>query len=283
MRGRAEGARRLTRADASIYAVLTMASLFALAPLLWALSTSLKVRTQIFAAPPVWWPRPVTFENYAQVLFGSPMPRYVVNTLVVAVLSILLVLVAASHTAYATARLRMRGREVLAFAILATSMVPIISLLTPLYAMWARLGLHDTYVGLALVYAAWQLPATIWFIRGFVEAVPRSLEEAAMLDGCSQWQCFYRIILPIIQPGLVAAAILVFIAVWNDFLLATTLTISEERRLVQVGFYHYIGDTGVEWGRFMAFAMVAVLPILVMFVALRNRLLRGLVSGAMKG
>jgi ABC-type glycerol-3-phosphate transport system permease component len=211
------------------------------------------------------------------------MPRYLFNTLVVAVLSIGLVLITASHAAYATARLPFRGREVVAFVILATSMVPVISLLTPIYAMWTHLGLHDTYLGVALVYAAWQLPASIWFIRSFVEAVPKSLEEAAMLDGCSRWQCFYKIIVPIIQPGLVAAAILVFIAVWNDFLLATTLTISQERRLIQVGFYQYIGDTGVEWGRFMAFAVVATLPIILMFVALRDRLLRGLVSGAMKG
>ncbi len=238
---------------------------------------------QVLAYPPVWIPHPVTFEHYREVLFGSNMPRFLWNTLVVALMSILLVLALATHTAYAAARVRFRGRELTLFMILATSMVPIISLLTPLYLVWTRLGLHDSYLGMTLVYAAWQVPTAIWLIRGFVEAVPQGVEEAAMIDGCSQWQCLSRIVLPIIQPGLAATAILIFIYVWNDFLLATTLTISEERRLLQVGLYRYLGDLGVEWGRFTAYTVLATLPIILMFVALQKRLLKGLVAGAMKG
>ncbi len=265
------------------YAFLVAMAVFALAPLVWALLTSLKVKTQVLAYPPVWIPSPLTFENYGAVLFGSNMPRYLLNTFVVAVLAIAVALALASHTAYAASRFRFRGRETTLFIILSASMVPIISLLTPLYLVWTRIGLHDTYAGVSLAYAACQVPTAIWLIRGFVDAVPREVEEAAMLDGCGAWQCFYRIVLPIIQPGLAAAGILIFIYVWNDFLLATTLTISEEHRLIQVGLYRYLSDLGVEWGRFTAYTVLATLPIIVMFVAVQKRLLEGLVAGAMKG
>lgn len=275
--------RRVTPAAVASYAVLVATSIFALAPLLWALLTSFKVKTQVLAYPPVWLPDPATLEHYRAVLFGSNMPRYLLNTLVVALASIAIAIVLATHTAYAATRFRFRGRELTLFLILSASMVPIISLLTPLYLAWSRVGLHDSYLGVALAYAAWQVPTAIWLIRGFVEAIPREVEEAAMIDGCGSWQCFYRIVLPIIQPGLAAAAILIFIYVWNDFLLATTLTISEERRLIQVGLYRYLSDLGVEWGRFTAYTVLATLPIVVMFVALQKRLLQGLVSGAMKG
>lgn len=265
------------------YGVLGAAALVAIAPLAWAVLTSFKVKTQVLAYPPVWWPSPLTFENYREVLFGSNMPRYLVNTLVVALISIVIALVLATHTAYAATRFRFRGREVTMFVILSASMVPIISLLTPLYLVWTRLGLHDSYIGVSLAYAAWQTPTAIWLIRGFVEAVPKEVEEAAMLDGCGPWQTFYWIVLPMIQPGLAAAAILIFIYIWNDFLLATTLTLSEERRLIQVGLYRYLGDLGVEWGRFTAYTVLAVLPIVMMFVALQKRLMKGLTAGAMKG
>jgi len=265
------------------YGLLLLAALLALAPLLWALLTSLKVKTQVLAYPPVWWPTPITLENYRSVLVGSNMPRYLLNTVIVGLLTIFIVLVLASHTAYAAARFKFRGKEIILFSILSASMVPIISLLTPLYLVWTRIGLHNSYIGVSLAYAAWQVPTAIWLLRGFVEAVPREIEEAAMIDGCSQWQCFYRVVIPVVQPGLAAAGILIFIFVWNDFLLATTLTITEERRLIQVGLYRYLSDLGVEWGRFTAYTILAILPIITMFVALQRKLLKGLVAGAMKG
>lgn len=265
------------------YVVLLATSIFSLFPLLWAFLTSLKVKTQVLAYPPVWWPNPITFENYQNVLLGSNMPRYLFNTIIVGLLTVLIVLVLANHTAYAAARFKFRGKEIILFLILSASMVPIISLLTPLYLVWTKLGLHNSYIGLSLAYGAWQVPTAIWLMRGFIEAVPREIEEAAMMDGCGHWQSFYRVVFPIVQPGLAAAGILIFIFIWNDFLLATTLTITEERRMIQVGLYRYLSDLGVEWGRFTAYTILAILPIIAMFVTLQKRLLKGLVAGAMKG
>lgn len=265
------------------YAVMVSVSLFALGPIVWALITSLKETAEVLAFPPVWFPTRVILDNYRAVIFDSHLLLYMENTLWVALIAIAIILVMATHAAYAAARFRFRGREAIMFGILISSMVPLVSLLTPLYLVWAKIGLYDSYLGLALVFAAWQMPTTIWLIRGFVEAVPYEIEEAALIDGCGRWKCLYKIVLPIIQPGLAAAAILIFIFIWNDFLIATTLSISDQHRLMQVGLYRYVGDLGVVWGRFTAYTMLAILPVILIFVILQKRLTVGLVAGAIKG
>ncbi|MGB3271369.1 MAG: carbohydrate ABC transporter permease [Xanthobacteraceae bacterium] len=265
------------------YAVLVLTALFAILPIIWAFLTSLKDRGEILAYPPVFIPTSMTLENYRSVIFGSGLLNYMFNTMLVAIIAIGIVLIAASHCAYAVSRVRFYGRESLMFLILAASMVPLVSLLSPLYLIWSGLGLYDTYRGMALVFAAWQTPTAVWLIRGFIEAVPYEVEEAAMIDGCSKWKCFYRIVLPVVQPGLVATAIVIFIFIWNDFLIATALTISDSRRLMQVGLYRYLGDLGVDWGRFTAYTILSILPVVVVFVTLQKRLISGLVGGAIKG
>ncbi|MCL4745399.1 MAG: carbohydrate ABC transporter permease [Burkholderiaceae bacterium] len=275
--------RRIRPVEVVSYAVLVLAALFAILPILWALLTSMKDIREILAYPPVFVPSSLTIENYRSVILGSGFLRYLFNTMLVAAIAIGIVLVAASHCAYAVSRIRFRGVEGLMFLILTASMVPLVSLLSPLYLIWSDLGLYDTYFGMALVFAAWQTPTAVWLIRGFIEAVPYEIEEAAMIDGCSKWKCFYKIVLPIVQPGLVATAIVIFIFIWNDFLIATALTISDSRRLMQVGLYRYLGDLGVDWGRFTAYTILSILPVVAVFVTLQKRLISGLVGGAIKG
>ncbi len=265
------------------YLIMLGASLFALSPLIWALLTSLKETNEILIFPPVWVPSRITLEHYRAVIFDSNVIRYMANTMLVAAVAILMILALGTHAAYAAARFRFRGRDTIMFVILFSSMVPLVSLLTPLYLVWARIDLYESYFGLALVFAAWQLPTTIWLIRGFIGAVPFEIEEAALIDGCSRWKCFYKIVLPIVQPGLTAAAIVVFIFIWNDFLVATTLSISEQHRMMQVGLYRYVGDLGVDWGRFTAYTILAIVPVVAIFVALQKRLISGLVAGSIKG
>lgn len=265
------------------YLFLCVMSVVAVGPLLWALLTSLKPNIQVLAYPPAWIPSPVTFSNYAAVLFDSGLPRYFSNTLLVGLVAIIITLAAASLAAYACTRFRFRGRKLAMAFILGASMVPLVSLLTSLYAVWTSTGLYDTTIGMALAYAAWQLPTAVLMIRGFIEAVPIEIEEAALVDGCTRWQCYRLIVLPIVQPGLVACGILMLIFIWNDFLIGTTLGVSETHRLVQVGLYRYLGDLGVDWGKFTAYVILAVLPVIILFVALRKRLVTGLMAGAVKG
>jgi len=269
--------------NAATYAVLSVASVIALGPILWGLTTSFKTSAGVVAMPPQWLPAPITLENYRLVLLNSSLPRCFLNSFIVAVCGVLLTLAVASHAGYAAARYRFPGKNGLLLMILATAMIPGISIMAPLYIVASQVGLHDTYWIQILIYSAWQVPSIVWLIRGFLESVPPDLEEAAMIDGCSRLRAFYQIVLPIAQPGLAAAAILVFVYIWNDFLIGAAFTVTEQMRPMQVGLYLFIRDSGVEWGRFMAYTMIGLIPILALFVALQRRFIQGLAAGATKG
>ncbi|HWT79175.1 MAG TPA: carbohydrate ABC transporter permease [Candidatus Acidoferrum sp.] len=269
--------------DAATYAVLGVASVVALGPILWGLATSFKTSAGVVAMPPQWLPAPVTFENYRLVLLNSSLPRCFLNSLVVALCGVTLTLAVGCHAGYAAARFTFPGKNGLLLMILATAMIPGISIMAPLYLVATKVGLHDTYWIQILIYSAWQVPSIVWLIRGFFESVPPDLEEAAMIDGCSRLRAFYHIVLPIAQPGLAAAAILVFVYIWNDFLIGAAFTVTEHMRPMQVGLYLFIRDSGVEWGRFMAYTMIGLIPIIGLFVALQRRFIQGLAAGATKG
>lgn len=265
------------------YGVLSVASLFAILPILWAVLTSIKEEGSILLFPPQWIPDPVTFENYSLVIRGSNMPRYFLNSLLVTLATILVSLIVSSHGGYAAARFSFRGKNSLLFLILLTVMIPGIAVLVPLYLLATRVGLHDTYWVLILVYSAWQVPMVLWLMRGFFETIPRELDEAALLDGCSRLQAFYQVIWPLTRPGLAAAAVVVFVNVWNEFILALTLTASDHMRLIPVGLYSYIGAYGIEWGKLMAAVSIALLPVIIVFLFLQRSFIRGLSSGSIKG
>jgi len=162
-------------------------------------------------------------------------------------------------------------------------MIPGICILPALYVMSIQLDLYDTYLILVLVLAAWQIPIITWVMKGFFDSLPKEIEEAAMIDGCSRLQTFYRIVLPLCQPGLAASAILVFIFVWNDWLIASSLTISIGMRTVNVGLYNYVTDLGIQWGRFSAYTIFSIVPVIVLFLLLQSRFIEGLTAGAQKG
>jgi multiple sugar transport system permease protein len=267
----------------ALYAVAVLAALFSLLPLLWALSTSLKTAAQVVQFPPRWWPSTVTLAEYGAVISGSNFARYLLNSLIVAGSTTVVTLALGLHAAYAAARFAFPAKRALLLILLATIMIPGIVVLVPLFLLASRLSLVDTYTVLIVVYSAWQLPTVVWFMRGFFEGLPRELDEAARVDGCSRLQAFYRVVLPLTGPGIVAAAILVFVWVWNEFILALTLTSSDSMRLIPVGLYYYVGAYGVEWGKLMAAALLAIVPVLVLFGLLQRHLIAGLTTGSVKG
>ncbi len=269
--------------DILTYVLLCLGCLAALAPILWGLLTSLKMETSVALYPPQWLPTPVTFEHYWVLLTTTGVSRFFLNSLVLSIGTILLGLVVAAPGAYAAARFQFRGKHTILLTILATSMIPGISILIPIYLLAIRTQLLNSYLFMILVYGAWLIPQAIWFIKGFVEVVPRELEEAALLDGCTVIGAFRRIVLPLIQPGLAAVAILFFIFVWNDFLIGAVLTSREEMRTVQVGLVRFVQDIGIFWGQFMAYAMLAIAPILFAFLILQRRFVEGLTRGGIKG
>lgn len=268
--------------DAVACGILAATALFCLFPIAWALITSLKTESSVVAYPPRWWPDPVSLESY-RLVFQSRMPRYYLNSALVAACTLALTLGLGSLGGYAAARLEFRGKRAVLFTLLATIMIPGIVVLVPLYLMANQVGLQDSYLGLVLVYSGWQVPTAVWLMRGFFEAIPKDLEEAALIDGCTPFQAFARVLLPLTRPGLAATAIVVFIWVWNEFIIALTLTASDEMRLVPVGLYLYVSSFGVEWGPLMAAVCVALLPVIFLFVLLQRQFIQGLTSGGIKG
>jgi ABC-type glycerol-3-phosphate transport system permease component len=265
------------------YAVLLLASSFALGPIYWIVNTSLKLERNNVSFPPQWWPNPISLQQYINVFLQSTLPRNYFNAAVLAIGTSFLVLVVGIHAGYAAARFQFRGKNALLFVLLSTVMVPGIVTLIPLYLLAVRLGLHDTYTILILVYAAWQTPTVVWILRAFFENIPRELDESALIDGCSRLGAFYRIVLPLSQPGLAAAAILVSVWVWNEFIIALNLTASDASRPLTVGLFFFIGESGIEWGKMAAGASGALVPVIVLFLFLQRRFIQGLTAGATKG
>lgn len=271
-------------AEITTYAILTLACLLAVAPIAWGLVTSLKQLEYIVAYPPHFLPIPFSLDHYIAILSEPSTYRYFMNSALLAVGTILLTILVAVPAAYAAARYRFRGRNGVMLGILAMSMIPGISILIPIYMLASKLGLINNFGYMILVYSAWMIPQAVWFIKGFIEVIPRDLDEAALIDGSSQFGILIRIVLPLIRPGLAAISILVFMFVWNDFLVNAVLASSEENRTVQVALVRFIQNTeGVSWGDFMAFAMLAILPVLAVFLIMQRSFVEGLSSGSVKG
>lgn len=265
-----------------IYVALVAAALFAVLPLAWGLSTSFKAESATLSDPS-WIPAQITFENYRLVLFESKIPIYLGNTLLVAGFTVLSTIIVAIFGAYAAARFRFRGKNTSLFLILMTSMIPGIAILVPLYFLAVQLGLYDSYAVMVVVYTAWQIPTVVWMLKGFFESIPDSIEEAGRVDGASPVRVMVQLIFPLAIPGIAASAVISFIYVWNDFLIASTLISTDEKRLVAVGLYNYLSQYGIVWGQLTAAVVITVIPIILVFVLMERRIVAGLSAGATKG
>lgn len=275
---------QLTRLEtASAYAALGLVLIFALIPVFWGLSTSLKMPLDIHRVPPSWLPPTVTLQNYATAVFDARFGRYLANTVFVVFASLILSTALALHAAWATVRFNFSGREGLLLLMWSTIMIPGIAVIVPLYTLSVDIGIHDTLWVLIIVYSAWLVPTLVWLLRGFIAAIPAELEEAARIDGCSRIGAFWRVSVPLLKPGLLAAGVLVFVMVWNEFLIGYSLTLSDENRMIQVGIYYFMTETGVEYGPLTAAAIAAIVPIVVLYALLQRAFLQGLTGGAVKG
>jgi ABC-type glycerol-3-phosphate transport system permease component len=252
-------------------------------PVFWALFTSFKTTHEIVGYPPTLFPHNFTLDHYVNAIVGAKMGKYFFNTIIVAIGAVVLTLVIGCHAGYAASRFSFPGKSAIMMVILISGMIPGIAVLVPLYMTATRLNLTDTFFALIMVYGGWRLFITVWLLRAFFDQIPRDLEEAALIDGCSRIQAFYRIILPLTQPGLAATAIMTFVLIWNDFIRAYALTTKSNMWLVQVGLFQFRTTYGINWGQLMAAVIFVSTPIIVMFVSLQSRFIEGLTAGATKG
>lgn len=266
---------------ASRYLALLVVCVLVLLPIYWGLITSLRPTDQIASGSTKWIPTSVTFAHYMFVFTQTNIPANLVTTLIVSVVSCAMTLVVSAHGAYACARFNFKGRNLALFALLATSMIPGIVTLLPQYLIASALGLIDTKLVLELVFTAWQIPLTVWILRGFFLKVPAELDEAAMVDGCTRLGAFYRVVLPLSVPGLAAAGVVVFVWCWNEFIIALTLT-SHNAVPLTVGLYTFESDAGVDYGSISAASMIALVPVLLIFIFLQRRFVQGLTAGSVR-
>ncbi len=256
--------------------------LYTLFPFYWAIISSLKNQNGLYQVPPQWWPRPLQVETYIELFTRKPFPHNILNSVVVNTGTTLLCLVVGTLGAYALARLQFRGRVAALGLILSVSMFPQITVVAPLYLLLRALHLLNTYWGLILPYLAFNLPLTTWILVSFFRGLPRELEEAAFVDGCTPHQTLYKIMLPLALPGIVTAGLLTFISAWNEFLFALLFTINDQARTVPVAIALFSGEHEVQWGSIMAAAVTVTLPVIVLALLTQRRIVSGLTAGAIK-
>ncbi|MEV4757958.1 carbohydrate ABC transporter permease [Micromonospora sp. NPDC049559] len=261
---------------------------FAVFPVFWMISTSVKPNREIFSATPRPLPAHPTLEHYRDVLAGELIPgvgfpRFLANSALVAGATVLLSGLIALLAATAVARYRFRLRTSFLVMLLVVQMIPLEALVIPLFLMIRRLGLYNTLPSLILVYLGFSLPFAVWMLRGFVAAVPKDLEEAAAIDGANRFQVFWRILLPLVAPGLVATSIFSFITAWNELIFALTFISTENRYTAPVALTFFFGRDDTAWGAVMAASTLLTLPVMIFFVVVQRRMVTGLTAGAVKG
>ncbi|MBI2115233.1 MAG: carbohydrate ABC transporter permease, partial [candidate division NC10 bacterium] len=271
---------RWTKA-AGFYLILLGVTGLSLLPTLWILSTSLKTPGEYFTFPPIWFPRRPTLEHY-RLLFGEYEGlQYLRNSLIISGGNTLLVLALSIPAAYALARYRVGGRA-LAFWILSQRMLPPIALVIPLFLLYAKLSLLDTFPGLILAYTIFNIPLAVWLLIGFFQDFPHDIQDQAMVDGCSELGSVTRVILPVIAPGVMVVALLTFTLCWNDLLLALTLTRSSTRTIMVFFTSALYAPTDVQYGSASASIVLGVIPAFVLTLCGQRYLVRGLSMGGVK-
>jgi len=278
--------RRVRRAGLNAAAIaVAVVTLF---PIFWMVSTAFKPATEIYSLTPRPLPSHPTWTNFANVLNGSvigmPYWTFLRNSLFVTVASVLVSSVIALLAAIAVARFRFRFRTTYLIMLLIVQMLPQQALVIALFLDFRRLNLLDSLIGLILLYITFALPVTIWMLRNFVAAVPREVEEAAAIDGAGPLQRFWKVLLPLVMPGLVTTSVFAFIFAWNEFVFATTfLGTDQAKYTLPVYVTYFFGKGSVDWGAIMAASVLFTLPVMIFFLIMQRRLRTGLLAGAVKG
>lgn len=275
-------AERMTRA--ALYAAYVVIVLFFLFPIFWVLSMSLKTVPQLFATPPVWFPTQPQFSNYGYVFSSTPILRYLGNSALIVLSTVLVALLVATLAAYGFSRFTFRYKKPSLMAVLVFQMISPVVISVPLYRVFASFGLLNNYGSVVLVYAAVVLPFTTWFLKSYFDTIPYQMDEAAIVDGASRWQVLTRILLPVCAPGIATAAILATVLSWSQFVVPFILIDNDSMSPVSVGLVNLQSNTDAITLHYLSAAsIVAIAPVLVLFILLQRYIVSALTSGAVKG
>ena len=264
---------------------LTVVGLIVLSffPLYWLFISSLKPKNELFSMPPKWFTLRPTLDHYVAAFTQQPLDQYYGNSLIVAVLTLVISLTFACMIAYAVARLKFSGKSAVLLLVIATSMFPPMTMVLPIFVGLRDVGLLNTFLGLGLTHAAFSLPMVVWILSALFKEVPQELEEAALIDGYNRLQAFFRILLPLAAPAMATASILVFVNSWNEFLFAFTLMSEASMRTLPVGIMMFPGEYEFPWSTISAAIVVSVVPLVLVILFFQKRVVQGLTNGAVKG
>ena len=252
-------------------------------PLYWIVVTSFKKPGAIFSYPLTYWPEVFSIENYLGLFSKAQFGTYVLNSLIVATVAAVVATFISMLSAYVLARFEFRSKGAILLAFLATQMSPSFIALGPLYLLMTQLKLVDNRFGLILIYIAVCIPFCTVMLRGFFENIPDALEEAAMIDGCSRFGSLFRVLVPVLKPGIVAAFIFNFVNCWNELFLSVTLINSDANKTIPTALNGFITSYNIDWGSMSAAAVLTIIPTMVLFAFASRYIVQGLTSGAVKG
>ena len=266
----------------TLYCALLGIAVLLLAPFAWLLSTALKAESaDLFAFPPQWIPDPIVWSNFAKAWDILPFMRYLYNTFYIAIATVAINVFLSSMTGFALARMQFRGRQFILYAVLATTMVPFQVLLIPLFIVTLKLGLVDSYAGVILPVAVNAFG--IFLLRQAFSTIPKDLEDAARIDGCSDWHIFSRIMIPLVKPALATLAAFTFVAQWNDFIWPLIVLKNRDLYTLQLGLASLQGVFGVNWRYISAASIIALVPTVLFFLFTQRFFTKGMTAGAVKG
>ncbi len=264
-------------------------------PALWIILTSVRIRNEINAFPPVWIPSGFSLDSY-KILFGMPTPEgafglggeipvaaYARNSIVIALISTLFALTVGTLAGYVFSRFRFRAKNTVFLGMMLARAIPGIALSLPLFILFARTGLSDTVAGMIIIYVALNVPFTAWLMDGFFRAIPQELDEAARIDGCSAWGAFLRVDLPLSLPGVAASGIFAFLTSWNEFALANAITRTPASRTFPPALFEFTGQFVSDWRGMTAMSVLMLIPAIIFVALVQRQLMEGLTSGATKG
>lgn len=272
---------KLVRSGILIALQMLLAAII-LVPFLWMFSVSIKPANEPFAIPVRLWPENPTFENYENAFYPE-FRRYFLNSIIVSVSTMILSISIGLLAAYGFGRFSFPGARTILILIILAQMFPVATMIIPLYKMMNSLNLINTYPALVMAYLTITLPVSIWMLRGFIQSIPPDLEEAAMVDGCTRLQAFWRLVVPLARPGIAATAVWIAVVTWQEFLFALAFTTTKDMRTISVGMSDFQGQFGIRYGELMASSVMVSLPIIALFFFLQRYFVAGLTAGATKG
>lgn len=264
------------------YVPLVILLLFLLFPFYWTFVTSIKSEKELYSSVITYWPRNITFISYQKLFVNFNFIKPIINSFIVALSTTIISILVSTLAAYAFSRYNFRGKKMFMMLFLTNNMFPTVLLLIPLYSIMRNIGILYTPMALILSYITFTMPFSIWLLTGYINDLPISLEEAAMVDGANKVQAFVKVILPLLRPGIIATGVYVFMTSWNEYTFAVMFT-NEVSRTIPVALKTLVGELGVQWGLLTAGGIITIIPVCVMFFFVQKRLVEGLTAGAVKG